>query len=59
MEWGLAESFQSLCQSSMGIRLVNILADQLDAQLQVQSQPQQGTQFYLTFNAQSPQEASV
>ncbi|MEO0455478.1 MAG: histidine kinase dimerization/phosphoacceptor domain -containing protein [Cyanobacteria bacterium P01_A01_bin.114] len=50
---GLPDSFQTGYQSSLGLRLVSILADQIDATLQITST--QGAQFHLTFDAQTGQ----
>ncbi len=49
---GLPNSFQSMSQSSLGLRLIAILVDQLDAHLSVASPP--GTQFHITFRGDTP-----
>ncbi|MEO0539820.1 MAG: histidine kinase dimerization/phosphoacceptor domain -containing protein [Cyanobacteria bacterium P01_A01_bin.105] len=49
---GLPDSFQTMRQSSLGLRLVSILVDQLDAHLSVVST--EGTQFCLTFRSDPP-----
>ncbi|MEO1589913.1 MAG: histidine kinase dimerization/phosphoacceptor domain -containing protein [Cyanobacteria bacterium J06632_22] len=49
---GLPDSFQTMSQSSLGLRLVTILVDQLDAHLSVLSPP--GTQFKITFRKDPP-----
>lgn len=49
---GLPDSFQTMSQSSLGLRLVTILAEQLDGHLSVTSPP--GTQVHLTFQSTEP-----